>query len=61
MSQEKMSDTNHQLETDTRSWNGASKLRPQTPKAAQTNPSTTPNASNPSTTSGGNESSNKGE
>jgi uncharacterized membrane protein YgcG len=42
------------------SWNGISKLRPQPPKAAQTNPTVTP-PSNSSETSGSNASSNAGE
>lgn len=56
MSQEKSSDTHRQSVQNNDSWNGVSKLRPQPPKAAQ-KPNTelaTPADSNPSATSGNN-------
>jgi Na+-transporting methylmalonyl-CoA/oxaloacetate decarboxylase gamma subunit len=61
MSQEKPSDTHRQSVTNNDSWNGVAKLRPQPPKAPQTNPNTEPSATNPSATSGGNGSSSAGE
>lgn len=69
MSQEKPSDTHRQFVTkdgsydgtSKHSWNGVSRLRPQPPKASQTNPNTAPSSTNPSATSGNNESSSAGE
>jgi hypothetical protein len=61
MSQEKLSDTYRQSVTNKDSWNGVDRLRPQPPKASQTNPNTAPSATNPSATSGGNGSSSSGE
>ncbi|WP_377482129.1 MAG: hypothetical protein P2A85_29085 (plasmid) [Microcoleus anatoxicus] len=48
------------VKTNNDSWNGVHKLRPQPPKAVETNSTTTPNASNPSASSGGSGSGNTG-
>jgi len=61
VSQDKSPDTHRQSVTNNRSWNGVAKLRPQLPKASQTTPNPTPNATNPSATSGSNGSSSAGE
>lgn len=55
MNQDNIVNTHREsVKTNNDSWNGVHKLRPQPPKAVETNSTTTPpNASNPSASSGG--------
>lgn len=61
MNQDNIVNTHREsVKTNNDSWNGVNKLRPQPPKAVETNSTTTPNASNPSASSGGSGSGNTG-
>lgn len=61
MNQDNIGNTHREsVKTNNDSWNGVNKLRPQPPKAVETNSTTTPNASNPSASSGGSGSGNTG-
>jgi uncharacterized membrane protein YqhA len=61
MNQDNIGNTHREsVKTNNDSWNGVHKLRPQPPKAVETNSTTTPNASNPSASSGGSGSGNTG-